>query len=194
MIIDMHNHTSRYSPCSLISPSDLITVSIEKGLDGICITEHDTFWPASEQKKLVSKFGKNIRIFFGAEITTSIGHVLSFSGVVKKIKDIEFRSSDNTAFIWAHPFRWRLHDDIEINDKLLKKFDAVELYNGNLSDKEIEYASNILKKFKPKMTGGSDTHSKEMAGRFATEFENSFDTIEELVYNLKCCKYKPVLL
>ena len=48
MLIDLHNHTSRYSDDSLLSPEHLIEVAKKAGLDGIAVTEHDFFWDHDE--------------------------------------------------------------------------------------------------------------------------------------------------
>ena len=44
MIIDLHNHTYPKSDDSFISPDELIIKAKDIGLDGICLTEHDSFW------------------------------------------------------------------------------------------------------------------------------------------------------
>ena len=38
--VDLHIHTSRYSPCSRIDPGDLVQTATKTGLDTIVITEH----------------------------------------------------------------------------------------------------------------------------------------------------------
>jgi len=44
--IDMHNHTTLSSQCSVLDVRDLIRLSIEAGLDAICVTEHNTMYGA----------------------------------------------------------------------------------------------------------------------------------------------------
>ena len=50
MFIDIHLHTYRYSPCSWMSPEELIFRAEEVGLDGIVITEHNKVWRKDEIK------------------------------------------------------------------------------------------------------------------------------------------------
>ena len=44
MLVDIHIHTSRYSECSSLHPIDMAVAAKEAGLDGICLTEHQTVW------------------------------------------------------------------------------------------------------------------------------------------------------
>ena len=50
MKFDLHMHTRRYSPDSVIDPFDLVRRAQEIGLDGIVITEHDCLWPDLENR------------------------------------------------------------------------------------------------------------------------------------------------
>jgi len=50
MLIDMHIHTRRGSPCSLLHSQDLIKQAKKMHLDAICITDHNTT-KAVESKK-----------------------------------------------------------------------------------------------------------------------------------------------
>ena len=101
---------------------------------------------------------------------------------------------DNCALIWAHPFRWEIKKGLIINKNLLNNFDAIELYNSCLSEKQIKKTDKILKKFNVNYTGGSDTHSVEIAAKYATFFSNNINNLKELVNNLKYHKYYPVVL
>ena len=48
MLFDIHTHTRRYSPCSILSPHDLVKKALELSLDGIVITEHEVLWDEKE--------------------------------------------------------------------------------------------------------------------------------------------------
>lgn len=199
MIIDIHNHTSKYSFCSIIAPDNLIKKYINCGIEAICITEHDFLWPKYEQEELKKKYGDKIKIFFGVEANTDYGHVLVFG-----IEHYDFGSSvrlktlvnnldkKNTVFIWAHPLRWQMAIDFKITNKLVKTFDAVELYNGNLSENKIIKSKKYFDKFDVKYTGGSDTHSAQMACNYATKFNNNISSLSEFVNEIKTGKYHPV--
>jgi len=85
MKIDLHLHTSDRSPCSDISISELIAEAKRIGLDGFCLTEHQSIWPLEETEELARNEG--IRIFSGNEITSAQGDVLVY-GLEKDIKGV----------------------------------------------------------------------------------------------------------
>ena len=201
MIIDLHNHTSRYSSCSTISPDELIKLYIKAKIDGICITEHNFLWPKKEQANIQKKYDGKIKIFFGIELSTDLRHVLVFGNNINDIELIYYFDElekkvdrENCVFIWAHPFRWGIKMSYKINMNLFNKFDALELYNGNLTEKEIKYTKKIIDKYNINNTGGSDTHSIKMALKFATNFNNNIDNIDELIKSIKFGRYQAIIL
>ena len=201
MIIDIHNHTSRYSSCSIINPDELIKIYIKNKIDGICITEHNYLWPKKEQEELQKKYNGIIKIFFGIELSTDIGHVLVFGKNINNInliyrfeELIQNVDRNNCILIWAHPFRWEIKKKIKINKMFLNNFDAVELYNGCLTEKQIIKTSKILKRFNINYTGGSDTHSVKMGVKYATFFNNDINNLNELINNIKYHNYYPIIL
>ena len=42
MIIDMHMHEMRYSGDSFLRLENMVEIAKRRGLDGICITDHDS--------------------------------------------------------------------------------------------------------------------------------------------------------
>lgn len=64
---DFHTHT-HYSD-GILSPSELVNLAIEEGLDFIAVTDHNTFGSFSE-------FGENreLLVIPGIEVTTDLGH------------------------------------------------------------------------------------------------------------------------
>ena len=42
MIIDMHMHEMRYSGDSFLRLENMVEIAKHRGLDGICITDHDS--------------------------------------------------------------------------------------------------------------------------------------------------------
>lgn len=198
MKIDLHAHTNRYSRCAVISPSDLIQECINKNLDAVCITEHFTIWPNDEQDSLQEEFKNKIKIFFGYEIRTEIGDVLVFSPEVHRFtynENISFKQlpllfpRNNSAFIWAHPYRWT--DYKESDAEIVAACDAVELYSGNMQMFDMKYTEKMLQGMTKNFTGGSDTHSHKMVGRYYTQFKNTASSLEELIQLIKEGEYMP---
>ena len=44
MLIDLHCHTKVHSACSALTPEALVRAARARGVDGVCITEHDALW------------------------------------------------------------------------------------------------------------------------------------------------------
>ncbi|HOJ64600.1 MAG TPA: PHP domain-containing protein [Spirochaetota bacterium] len=207
MIIDLHNHTSELSLCSIVSVDTLINKYIGK-IDGLCITDHNKIFSPSDQKKIKEKYKDKIKIFFGIEIDTDVGHILMFASNFKQFERVNFDElknqafleivkkvdRDKVAFIWAHPLRWaRLYSkDRYLYKEFLDNFEAIELLNGNLPEETINLTKEKFDKFNVKYTGGSDTHSLEMALKCATKFSVSIQNEEEFVSALKNDNYYPI--
>ncbi|OHD14808.1 MAG: hypothetical protein A2086_03680 [Spirochaetes bacterium GWD1_27_9] len=201
MIVDLHNHTIKYSQCSIIQPHILIENFIHNKIDGVCITEHNILWNEKEQKQLTDKYKDKIKIFFGMEVDTDIGHVLMFGSEIKEFKEaveiaelVKKIDRKNTALIWAHPFRSNFNAANILTKELVGNFDAIELYNGSLLKERLVYTEEKFNPYNVRFTGGSDTHASGMSVICATKFETSFDDISGLVQNLKFGNYEPVRL
>ena len=81
-VIDLHMHTSRYSPCApLLEPETIISRLHERGLSGGVITEHDVLWSEDELQALVhasSEGVEGVRLYRGVEISADHAHILAF--------------------------------------------------------------------------------------------------------------------
>ena len=69
---DMHVHT-RYSLDNYAEPEDMIVAAIARGLDGIVITEHDSFPDFEEIEKLRRKYYGKLTVLLGMEFSTVLG-------------------------------------------------------------------------------------------------------------------------
>lgn len=203
MLIDMHNHTKKYSSCSHILVNDLIEKYIKSGIDGICITDHNYLWNEKEKNGLKKKYKDKIKVFFGMEIDVDIGHVLIFSykdqDLYENLKyttlDLLYKriNPETTALIWAHPLRWRDKNSTDFDESAIKKFDAIELLNGNCDEDTIFDTKKLFDEYKCKYVGGSDTHSVDMAVKYGTDFENNVKDQKDLVNSIKHGKFKPIV-
>src|SRR3990170_5637769 len=57
MLIDLHCHTRLGSEDSFLTPVELIQRAKALGLDGVCLTEHDWFWPPETLARLSEEHG-----------------------------------------------------------------------------------------------------------------------------------------
>jgi len=214
MIIDLHCH-SIYSDDSLLDIEQIASISKSKGLDGICITDHETFVEDNilNEIKLIEK-KIDIKIFCGAEINTDIGHIITFGINEYKfgMHRIEFLyeqiSQKNGVMIWAHPYRRIINENesmtneefdsrlIKIsNSKILKYIDAIEVNNGRGSDFQNHFSKKLAQLTKSKMIGSSDCHLIKDIGTWATKFDvDKIHNTDDLIHHIKNASYKPIKL
>ena len=76
-IFDLHMHTSRHSPDSVINPFSLMHRARDLKLDGIVITEHDFLWTEGELGELRAAVPQ-VMVFGGVEVSAKEGHFLCY--------------------------------------------------------------------------------------------------------------------
>jgi predicted metal-dependent phosphoesterase TrpH len=190
MLIDMHIHT-RFSPCSIIRVRQLPRKLRDAGIDGACITDHDTTAARSLLKGLTDISG--LCIIVGIEYTTTQGDFLIF-GPVDNIR----RGMDaKTLFGWikreggvaipAHPFRRSRPADPDI----LHFFDIIEALNGRNLASENDLCAHWIASHgnSKKRIGGSDAHTLDEIGRIVTIFDKNIYTSDDLIRELLCGQY-----
>ena len=209
MLIDLHAHTYPKSDDSFVSADELVDAARQSGIDGICLTEHDDFWPLDHAQELSRRHG--ILVIPGAEINTDAGHVLVFGldrykfGMHKPAFLREEADRHGAVLIAAHPYRRRfLADPGEdpavrsemmqraLDDEMLRLFDAVESRNGRGQESENLFSEDLRIALGVPGTGGSDTHYLHQMGTAATLFERRIESLEELVAELKAGRMRAV--
>lgn len=172
MLVDLHCHTKVMSPCSALTPDALIRAARGRGVDAICITEHDAIWTAAEAARLSDEM--EFPVFRGMEVTTEVGHVLVFGverhdpamAVLAELRRI-VRAEGGLMFL-AHPSR--RYGTLPPED-LAAHFDSVESHNGTEGMLQNDHAARIAKSMRLPGIGGSDAHSAREAGVCATRFD-----------------------
>ena len=195
MIFDLHIHTT-LSHCSRLDIQDAIVCAKERGLDGICITDHHTMDVRHSVSEGIQENG--LYVFFGMEYTTSQGDFLLFGPFEHLpsrlpadllLQTVELQGGIAVA---AHPFRvQRPVDERLIHEGLCK---AIESINGRNTPME-NLAVDTWRRSYDLMTecGGSDAHSLDEVGRFATQFLAPVRSRNDLIRNLKHRLCRPVL-
>ncbi|MBI4684208.1 MAG: PHP domain-containing protein [Nitrospirae bacterium] len=185
MIMDIHIHT-HFSPCSIIKIPKLLCRAREIGLDGICITDHDTIASKPVVEDIANK--SEICVIVGLEYTTSDGDFLVFGPVDYIPRDMRAEElyrwvkKEGGVIIPAHPFR----SSRPVTLNILQYSEIIEMLNGRNHSSENESCRNWISKQQNRIkeVGGSDAHTIEEVGKIATVFEkdiyNSDDFIREL--------------
>ena len=88
MLIEMHAHTSKHSPCSLLDPVTLVKKVLKKGLQGLVITEHHYLWPEGElnELRIKAEIPDHFVLLSAQEVETDFGHIMVF-GLDKTITE-----------------------------------------------------------------------------------------------------------
>lgn len=194
MLIDLHNHTLPLSIDSGLRPDRLIDRARERGLDGLCLTEHDRLWPVDDVARLRDRTG--FLILAGCEVTTQIGHVLAIGlrEVLPTFHRLEtLRAAadrDGAILIAAHPLR----DGQRIagHPDLLPLFEAIEALNGTESAGHNRLAARLAADLDRPAVGGSDAHSDHEVGIGATETLDLITSEADLIAAIRAGRVRPV--
>ncbi len=210
MLIDLHNHTTVSSACSILSPEELIETARAKGLDAICVTDHHSIEGANEAQELGREMG--FKVFRGIEATSSMGDMLVFGyyhdipqGIL--FEDLCWFVHEVGGVLYAaHPYhvgggatvsgaiRNRgLNPETQWDSvPVLYQLDGIEVMNGQVSDKANRLAESLAEHMGLPGVGGSDAHSVDMVGTCATSFQDTIETDEDLVNALRARRFAPV--
>jgi len=198
MIIDLHTHTNIHSPCSILSPYELISRAEEIGLDGIAITEHDHVWSRESIEQIKEKTGTRLLILTGQEVSSVYGHLLVFghNGYLARYSLDEIMEEvhiNGGVVIPSHPFRYgNIDRDIRELEEEFSHFDAIEALNGNQDEYQNRFGLRVMESLGLTGIGGSDAHSVRMVGRYATEFFSVIQNEYDLIREIKAGRCRPV--
>lgn len=154
---DLHIH-SKYSHDSKIKIEAILRRAKLIGLDGIAITDHDSFEGAEIAEKIAKKNFPDLFVIKGEEISTDAGDIIGLflNKQIKpgKILDILRQiKKQNGIIVLPHPALYHI-----IENDLVKKIDAVEVFNGRVGAEANKMALELAKKYKKSIVGGSDAH------------------------------------
>ena len=191
----MHCHSSDRSLDSGVRADVLVAQAAARGLDGVCLTEHNSIWSVAEARALSERH--EVAVIPGMEVNTQIGHALVF-GLDRyrpALSDVRLLRaavlSEGGAMVWAHPMRagdwsppaWRDVPDL---------FEALEVVNGDHSDQVDGYWATLADELGVGRTAGSDVHSRPAVGRVATGFPEAVPDVQTLVRLLKAHRHAPL--
>lgn len=195
MFIDMHIHEKTYSSDSSMLLDDIVEQAKKLGLDGICITDHES----NSLKETASQTAKdkNFLIFVGAEILTYEGDVIIFG--LDNIPQEKMHAKDLVALvnnqggvaISAHPYRQNgrgMGDEIKKTPGL----SAVEGLNGSTPPELNMKAYDSAREVGLPLVGSSDAHWISQLGKYATYFEDDIATEYDLIQAIKSGRIEPV--
>jgi predicted metal-dependent phosphoesterase TrpH len=177
MRIDTHIHTSYSNECDpeRCTPELVLKAARRAGMDGVCISDHDTV-EGYARAKSIARRGDPL-IVPGCEVTTSRGHLLvigvegSWSKGIDPAEVVDEVREEGGLVTTPHPF---YISTISASWLARELGLAVETYNAMAS--VLVYPNLVARKFAAKyglpVTGGSDAHSWELVGLGFTETDS----------------------
>ena len=167
MFIDLHMHEKNFSKDSFLSLEEIVTLAKKRGLDAVCITDHDSMGLKDAAAEYSAKTG--FPVFTGIEYYSLQGDILAFG-------------------IDSYP---RDRRGLEQNLDILRDVDAIEILNGSTLPDATMMAVQYAKKYGFAITGGSDCHYPDKVGIYATWFPDGIKTTKDLVRAVRNRECRP---
>lgn len=197
MKIDLHVHTRARSPCAHSSADEMIRTAVDRGLDGLVITDHDRLVLTEKLAYLNAKYAP-FRIFGGVEVTTHGEHVLVLGVRDEALEDRWWAYPDLHAFVrarggflaLAHPFRFnrgRLEVDVEHF-----RPDALEIHSLNTPRRAERRIRRLAADLDALLLSNSDAHHSSDIGAYYNVLHREPHDVEALVKILKEGAFEPV--
>ncbi|MGM0471301.1 MAG: PHP domain-containing protein [Bacillota bacterium] len=195
MVIDIHIHESKYSLDSAASLTDIVKRAQKIGLDGICITDHESNQIKKEAVELSLR--EDFLILVGAEILTYQGDILVFG--LEELPEEKLSAAELVKLVTeaggvaisAHPFR---DNDRGMREGFtnLEGLTGVESFNGSTVTDNNLRAHYLGKRYNLPCLGSSDAHTLERVGKFATKFTTEVQDLETFIEAIKSNQVYPV--
>ena len=193
-VFDLHAHSSERSLDSGVRAVAIAEQAAVRGLDGICLTEHNSLWPAEDTRAMSERSG--VYVLPGMELGTDVGHVLVF-GLPRFAPELlaidslrRVVAAEGAAMVLAHPMR-PFSGQLPGWTQMSEWFDALEAINGDHSDGEEGQYAHLAARLGLGAVGGSDVHSRQAVGRAVTSFTEPIRDVETLVRALRAGRVAP---
>ncbi len=178
--VDLHMHTC-VSKDGALQPAEVIRIAKRKGLDRICITDHNAIDGALVAKQIDPEF-----VIVGEEILTEYGEILAFfvsEWVPPRLSPQETLArlqAQGAVISVSHPFDQHRSGWTEtMLETMLPQLDAIEAFNArSLRPSYNEKARAFAAAHALPTTAGSDAHTGLEIGAAYLEMP-AFTTAEE---------------
>jgi hypothetical protein len=197
MKFDLHLHTCRHSPDSVIDPDALLLRAQEIGLNGVVITEHDWLWTEEELAELRAA-APGLVVLAGIEVTAREGHFLVYGvhnpfavprgiAVVEMCREVHRQGG---VVVAAHPFRWGQRLDTILREQR-PELDGLELMTKNMDADCRRRAAEVHAAGALAGLGSSDAHHEAELGLCYTDFKDSIRDMGALVEAIRMRRGTP---
>ena len=197
MLVDMHLHESTCSSDSKMTLEEIVATARERGLDAVCITDHDSMGLKETAEQYSRETG--FPIFVGVEYFSLLGDITAFG--IDRFPDktdtrprISWtRSTRPEAFVWPAIPSETITAALEDHLWEIQGLHGVEVLNGSTDMEANRKALSICKARNMQMVGASDAHWTSQLGKYATMVPGEPKDLEEFVAALHKGGLKPAI-
>ena len=196
MLVDMHLHESTYSLDSHINLEQIVTIARQKGLDAVCITDHDSMGLREYAAEYAKKV--NFPIFVGVEYYSLQGDITAWGIDTFPDHRIDaqiFIDQVNAAggfCVSCHPFRNNKRG-LEENLRRVHGLHGVEVLNGSADWEANRTALRFCRELGLKAIGASDAHTTGQIGKYVTWLPEKVTTLADFVAQLRQRDTRPAI-
>ena len=196
MLVDMHLHERTHSSDSFLALEEIVSIARAKGLDAVCITDHDSMG----LREYAAEFAKkaDFPIFVGIEFFSLQGDITAWGIDTypdRRIDAQPFIDRVNAAggfCVSCHPFRSNMRG-LEDNLRRVRGLHGVEVLNGSTDAQANRTALRYCRELGLKPIGASDAHVTGQVGKYATWLPEMVFTLEDFVAQLRSRPTRPAV-
>ena len=196
MLVDMHLHALPNSTDSFLTLEEIVTLAKRRGLDAICLTDHDSMGGREMAAEYSRKVG--FPIFLGVEYFSLWGDITAWG--IDSFPDQRggaqsFIDQVNAAggfCVSCHPFR---NNKRGFEDHLrdARGLHGVEVLNGSADMEANRTALRYCRELGLKAIGASDAHVPQQVGKYVTWLPERVDCLQDFVAQLHACDTRPAI-
>ena len=196
MLVDMHMHEKTFSKDSFLSLEEIVEIAKQRGLDAVCITDHDSMGLREYAAEFVKRTG--FPVFVGVEYFSLQGDITAFgvdSFPDHRIEAQDFINEVNSVggfCVSCHPFR-NNNRGLEDNLRRVKGLHGVEVLNGSTAPDANRLALRYARELGLQTIGASDCHVRENVAKYVTWLPETVTTLSDFVDQLHRVETRPAI-
>ena len=196
MLVDMHLHALPNSTDSFLTLEEIVSLAKLRGLDAVCLTDHDSMG----RKEFAEEYSRKVGfpIFVGVEYFSLWGDITAWgidSFPDQRIEAQAFINQVNAAggfCVSAHPFR-NNNRGFEDHLREARGLHGVEVLNGSTDMDSNRKALRYCRELGLKAIGSSDSHVPKQVGKYVTWLPEKVDNLKDFVVQLHTCDTRPAI-
>ena len=173
MLVDMHLHECTYSTDSFLHLEEIVSIARQKGLDAICITDHDSMGLRERAEAYSREIGYPDQRVSAQDFIDLV------------------REKDGFC-VSCHPFRSN-NRGLREHLRDVHGLDGVEVLNGSTPLEENRTALRFCRELGLKAIGASDAHVPEQVGKYVTWLPETVTTLPDFVTALHTLETRPAI-